>query len=206
MSVYLVETGNEFAKNIKLYIDHCAGLNALKVGVFKGERDDVNLEGVASGIAHREAYAVDGNAALVCAEVSVAGHVSIVCVLKGVDIAAVGIFKSGAYCCGIHMPLHYVTVKASVGWHGALYIDQVAHLQLANVGAEDRLTHSRHYVVAAAHISDGKAHSIVSQTLCHTELIGYVTAESDVKIVTYAIDGLYCGHSLNYTCKHDMLI
>ena len=116
-SAVLRKPGDIFTYDVKLEIDGCADLDALKIGMLESKWDDIYLESVVGGIANSKTYAIDGDAALVGAEIAAAYHLRCSLVLESVGIAAIGILKGYALCGGVHMSLHYVAVESTVGGH-----------------------------------------------------------------------------------------
>ena len=73
----LLQSGDIFAKNVKLDVDYRTYTDVAEVSVLESVGDDGYLEGVSCWIANREAYAINGNTAFVDSEIAFQCHLAV---------------------------------------------------------------------------------------------------------------------------------
>ena len=142
----------------------------MEVGIFKGVRDDANLERIFRGVANGETYAVYCHAAFVYREITTARHVGVVVVLERVNVRALRVLKCYTFCRFINVSLHDVTVQASVHHHRALHVYQRTYLKATQIRATERFEHCRNDIGITFNFHYGKAHTIVRHTLVNLQL------------------------------------
>ena len=159
------------AYDVELEVHHGAYLEVVEVGVLEGVGNDAYLEGVFRGAAYGEGDAIDGDAALVHAEVAAAHHVLAALVLEGELPGALLVVDGNATGRLVDMPLHYVAVQAAVHEHGTLHIDLVAHGEQTYIGALQSLAHGGDGVGAVLKAHHGEADAVVRHALVNTQLL-----------------------------------
>ena len=171
----------------------------MEVGVLVGVGDDAHLEGVARGFAYGEAYAVDGHAAFIDAEIAAAGHGAVEGVAEGEDPRAVGLFDVDALGGEVHVALYDVAVQTAVHGHGALDVYFVAYAEEAEVGAAERLLHGGDDVAGAVGADNGEAYAVVGEALVDVELVGEGALEGEVEVLLFLTDGYDGGRGFYYS-------
>ncbi len=101
------------------------------------------------------------------------------------------------------MPLHDVSVEASVHHHGALHIDLVALSEQREVGAVESLLHGRDGVGAVGNGHHGEAHAIVSNALINLQLIYKRATQGEIHVALPFLHGDNRRHLFYYSTKHN---
>ena len=78
----LLQSGDIFAKNVKLDVDYRTYTDVAEVSVLESVGDDGYLEGVSCWIANREAYAINGNTAFVDSEIAFQCHLTVLWIFE----------------------------------------------------------------------------------------------------------------------------
>ena len=177
------QSGDVFAKDVEFYIDYCAWLDVLEVGIFERVGYDVHLEGVVCRVAHRQTCAVDCYAAFIHGEITPSRHFLVRFVFEGKDSASVGVLHCGALCCLVHMPLHDVSVETSVHLHGTLYIHFIAYPKFAEIGAQERFAHGGGGVGLSVEFGHCEANAVVCHTLVDVQFFCEGALEGEMYVV-----------------------
>lgn len=156
-----------FADNVEFEIDEVAGLEVLKIGVFKGVWNDGNGKPIFGRLHHRQTDAVDTNRAFVHQNPALAGRIF------QLEIPApVPVFDSGHDTCRIHMPLYDVPVQTSVRRHRAFEIDHFSNCPSLQIGAFQRFLDRSNGMRPIFQSDHRQADAVVAQTLVYFQGIG----------------------------------
>ena len=98
------------------------------------------------------------------------------------------------------MTLHDMSVESAVDFHGSLEIDEVADLEVAEIGAVEGLADCGHGIgVVVMERYDGEAYAVVGHTLVDMQLRGEITCQTDMKIFPFAGKPCDAGCALYYS-------
>ena len=197
-----VHACNVLADDVELDVDERAGVDVVEIGVLEGVGDDAHLESVLGGVTHGETDTIDSDAALIDGEIATTCHVSVEGVTEGVLVAALLVFHGNALRSLIDMSLHDVAIQSAVHLHGTLYVDFIAHTELTQVAALQRLAHGRHGILSVPDAHHGEAHAVVRHALVDGEFIAKGAFQCKMLVVFICFDGDHGGHRLYNAGKH----
>ena len=186
-----VHACNVLADDVELDVDERAGVDVVEIGVLEGVGDDAHLESVLGGVTHGETDTIDSDATLIDGEIATTCHVSVEGVTEGVLVAALLVFHGNALSSLIDMPLHDVAIQAAVHLHGTLYVDFIAHTELTQVAALQRLAHGRHGILSVPDAHHGEAHPIVGHALVDAQLVHETALQGEMHVVQLMLNGRY---------------
>ena len=89
------------------------------------------------------------------------------------------------------MTLHDVAIQAAVHLHGTLYVDFIAHTELTQVAALQRLAHGRHGILSVPDAHHGEAHPIVGHALVDSQLVHETALQGEMHVVQLMLNGRY---------------
>ena len=146
-----------------------------------------------SGVADREADAVDGHGALLHgAEAAAAGFVA-----EGEVPTAVGVLAGGADGGLVDVSLNDMSVEQGIGFHRAFEIDQIADAEQPEVAAVEGLLHGRNGVGIPGDVHHRQTNAVMCYALINFELGGKGRPERKILVLPVRPDRHDLGRTLH---------